>query len=117
LCIACKGTEDLTRAIKVIAASVIPNGKLLFVEPIHTGFLHRVLNMDLKEFLGVISQAGLEIHDVNHLHFWPMRLALAYVSWPWGLTKAGYELGNFLMRLSNYQAWGDYQAIYAAKAQ
>lgn len=111
--IACRTRADLLDAMKRLRAALVQGGKALFLEPVHRGFLHRVLNMSLREFRNVMSEAGFKVTDVTHLHFWPARLALCYFVWPKPITAVGYHAGQLIMKLSSNRAWGDYQAIYA----
>ena len=112
--IACRNRSDLANAVARIAGSLKPDGWLLLCEPIHRGFLHRVLNMPAREFCQVLTEEGFRIEEVLGLHFWPVRLAFAYISWPRFLTAAGYYLGDGLMKMSGRKAFGDYKAILAS---
>jgi 2-polyprenyl-3-methyl-5-hydroxy-6-metoxy-1,4-benzoquinol methylase len=114
LTVACKNRQELLRAVTRIHRSIKPGGKLLLMEPIHRGFLHRVLDMNIGEFLEVMRQAGFKIEDVTHLHFWPARLALAYFRWPKLITTPGYYIGQWIMRLFGNKAFGDYKAVRAS---
>lgn len=111
--VAAKGREDLRAILLRIRRALKPGGRFLVCEPIHKGFLHRVLNMNLDEFLGVMNEAGFKIEEVHQLHFWPMRLCLCYVAWPRFVTAAGYWLGQGVMRMFGNRAMGDYKAICA----
>ncbi len=113
LTVACRDREDLLNVMHRLWKSLNPGGKALLLEPIHKGFLHRVLNMDLREFCGVMTEAGFEIKEITHLHFWPMRMILAEVSWPKAVTAIGYRLGQWMMHLPGLKALGDYTAIFA----
>ncbi len=112
--IACRNRADLVNALTRIASSLKPGGKLLLCEPIHRGFLHRVLNMSAREFCSVLTEAGFRIEQALDLHFWPARLALAYISWPKFVTAAGYYLGEGVMMMFGRRAFGDYKAICAS---
>lgn len=113
--IACKNKSELLQALRNIRQALKPGGTLLLCEPVHVGFLHRVLDMSLKDFLAVMREAGFESLKVENLHFWPMRIALAYVGWPAFLTSAGYWLGQGVMKMVRNQAWGDYKTILARR--
>jgi SAM-dependent methyltransferase len=104
LAIACKNGDELLKVMHRLCKSA---------RPIHKGFLHRVLNMDVQEFCAAMSQAGFQIEDVSHLHCWPLRLLLAYVSWPKWITATGYYTGEWVMSLVRHKALGDYKAIFA----
>jgi hypothetical protein len=113
LTIACRNHEELLDALTRLQTALVRGGRLLIMEPIHSGFLHRVLKLGMKDFAAVLREAGFVIHDITHLYFWPTRLALAYFQWPKPLTDAGYYAGNGLLRLLGRKALGDYKAIYA----
>lgn len=116
LTIACRDRSELLDALCRLRAALAPGGKLLLMEPIHSGFLHRVLRMGVEEFIGVMEEAGLGIEDVTHLHFWPARIALAYVPLPRAITTVGYHCGQLILRLLGRKAMGDYTAIHASFA-
>lgn len=115
--VACRNRTELKDALIRIAKSLKPGGKILLCEPIHKGFLHRVLNMNVREFSDVLRESGFRVEKIRHLHFWPVRLALAYFRWPWLLTAGGYYLGAGIMSLSGNRSFGDYKVIYASLAQ
>ena len=71
--------------------------------------------MGLRDFLALMAEAGFKVEQVQQLHFWPMRLFLAYVRWPKFITAAGYWLGQGIMGLFGNKAAGDYKAIYAQR--
>jgi len=112
--VACKNRDEVLNVLQRLQCSLKSNGKILLLEPIHHGFLHRVLDMNLKDFCNIMQEAGLKIEDIAHLHFWPMRLLLAYLNWPRFITVAGYNLGEWIFRRIGYKALGDYVAIIAA---
>lgn len=111
--IACRNRQELLLAMNRLHAALKPGGRMLLMEPVHKGFLHRVLNMDLPEFCTVMEEAGFKVKEIRHMHFWPCRLLLAYIPWPNFITAPIYYLGQGIMRLMNYQAFGDYKAVYA----
>jgi 2-polyprenyl-3-methyl-5-hydroxy-6-metoxy-1,4-benzoquinol methylase len=111
LTVACKDRLELLDVMKKLYRSLKLDGKALLLEPIHRGFLHRVLNMNFEGFSRVMMEVGFKIDDITHMHFWPMRLVLAYLPWPRFFTAAGYHLGQAIMKLTGNKAWGDYQAI------
>jgi 2-polyprenyl-3-methyl-5-hydroxy-6-metoxy-1,4-benzoquinol methylase len=114
IAVACKDREDLYEVMVKIRKSLRDQGKVFLLEPIHRGFLHRVLNMGLKEFCEVMVKAGFEIQEIINIHFWPMRLVLAFISWPKLLTAIGYYTGQLFLKLSRNGILGDYTAIYAS---
>lgn len=115
--IACRTRADLENLMRRVLRSLKPGGRLLFLEPIHKGPLHRVLDMALPEFLDVARGAGFAIDDVEHLHFWPARVALAYFAWPDVVTTPVYSAGEwFLRRVLKGKRGGDYQVVAAHRA-
>lgn len=113
LTIACRDAGQLLDALSRIKAALKPGGRLLIVEPIHRGFLHRVLDLGLADFVAVMESAGYQVKYHEFLHFWPMRLALAYINWPKWVTVPLYRLGQSLMRLPFFSGLGDYSVILA----
>lgn len=116
LTVACHNREQLLQALGEIHQALKPGGCLLLTEPVHRGFLHRVLDMSLAEFLTVMAEAGFFVQKTTPLHFWPIRLCLAYISWPGWLTTPLYHLGQALMRLPGLSRLGDYSLIEARHA-
>jgi 2-polyprenyl-3-methyl-5-hydroxy-6-metoxy-1,4-benzoquinol methylase len=110
---ACKNRTDLLNVLVRLRRAMKPQGRVLLGEPIHRGFLHRVLNMNAKEYCAAMQQAGFRVLKVHHLHFWPMRLLLAYLPWPKPITAAGFYAGRAIMALLADQAFGDYKVFYA----
>jgi SAM-dependent methyltransferase len=113
LTFACRNRKELLESMERLRQALKSNGKLLLLEPVHRGFLHRVLDLDIKEFCGVMVEAGFKIERMTNLHFWPMRLALANMSWPRFITAAGYHSGQWIMKLFGNKIFGDCRAIYA----
>ncbi len=113
LAVACRERAQLEDVMRRVRCALVPSGVALFVEPFHRGFLHRVLNMELREVVAVIGEAGLEVTDTVDLHFWPARLLLAYLRWPRFVTVAGYQAGEVIMKLFRKGHWGDYKVVVA----
>lgn len=113
LTVACRDAVELKDALVRIRRSLRPNGRILLLEPVHSGFLHRVLDMDLNKFMSIMKEAGFMIDETLPLHFWPARLALAYLPWPAWLTVPCYHIGQALMKLPGLTKLGDYWAIVA----
>jgi 2-polyprenyl-3-methyl-5-hydroxy-6-metoxy-1,4-benzoquinol methylase len=116
LTIACKDRSDLLAALVRIRRAIRPGGVLLMTEPIHRGFLHRVLAMSLREFLGVVDEAGFRVTATRQLHFWPFRFLLAYLPWPAWFNRLGYRAGQGIIALCGHRAGGDYKVIRAVAA-
>ncbi len=114
--IACRSRADLENLMQRVMRALKPGGRLLFLEPIHKGPLHRVLDMALDDFLDVARRTGFLVDDVEHLHFWPARVALAYVEWPDAITTPVYTAGEwFLRRVLRGKRGGDYQVVAARR--
>ncbi len=110
--IACKSREELKVALARSTAAAKQTGKILFLEPVHRGPLHRVLDLATADFVSELKQLGFEIREVSGLHFWPCRLALAYFPFPGWLTTPLYHLGQAFLWAP---FWGDYKLIYATR--
>ena len=113
LTVACIDRNQLLDALGRVHRALRPTGRLLLTEPIHRGFLHRVLELDLSEFLAVMGEAGFTTQAISPLHFWPMRLGLCYFSWPGWVTSPLYHLGQLAMKLPGLSQFGDYWSILA----
>ena len=117
LTVACRDGAELDRALAVIRRALKDGGRALFLEPVHKGFLARVLSLDRREFLARMNAGGLDVTRAAPLYFWPVRLLLAYIPWPAWLTTPVYHLGRFLMKWPGLDRLGDYWAFSALKAQ
>lgn len=113
LTVACRDGAQLLDVLARIWRSLAPGGRVLLLEPIHRGFLHRVLNINLRQFKAAMATAGFLVQGVTHLHFWPARLVLAYVPWPKFITTPIYYLGQGILALLGRKGMGDYQGIVA----
>ena len=113
LAVACRNRDELADALSRIRAALRPGGMAAMLEPIHSGFLSRVLSMDARAFCGVMQAQGFRIERVEQLHFWPARLVLAFYEIPRPVTTAAYRLGQGLMRMPGLRRMGDYKAIIA----
>lgn len=111
--VACSSQDDVRKLLNRLHRALTPGGSVLLLEPLHTGFLSRVLRMSRKEFTNLMREAGFVIESVKPLYFWPARLALAYVPLPMAVTAPIYHLGHFAMRLPGLRALADYWAIRA----
>jgi 2-polyprenyl-3-methyl-5-hydroxy-6-metoxy-1,4-benzoquinol methylase len=111
--VACRNASELADALRRVRLALRPGKCIVLVEPIHRGFLSRVLSMDVEEFCAVMRAQGFEIRHVGQLHFWPARLALAFFELPRPITAAVYRLGQALMKLPGLRRMGDYKAIVA----
>jgi 2-polyprenyl-3-methyl-5-hydroxy-6-metoxy-1,4-benzoquinol methylase len=113
IAVACRDRPELLVALARIRRALKPGGILLLTEPIHRGFLHRVLRMSLREFLGAMDEAGFRVAATYQLHFWPFRFLFAYLPWPRWFTRLGYRAGQSIIALGRNRAWGDYTMIHA----
>lgn len=113
LTIACREPDQLLDALIRIRRALRPNGRLFLMEPIHNGFLHRVLKLNLIDFLAIVRAAGFQVQATAPLHFWPMRLILAYLPWPRWVTSPLYHLGQAAMKIPSLASLGDYHTIVA----
>jgi len=116
LVIACKDEQDLRAALDRVRQALKPAGKLIMLEPIHDGFLHRVLNLNFSRYCEIVRQSGFQIEETRQMHFWPARLFLAFIPWPGWFTRLGYGCGQKLMNLPGFSHMGDYKAMCAKVA-
>jgi len=113
--VAAKNRTELLKILSNLHRSLKPHGSALIIEPIHKGFLHFVLNMNLREYCECLQQSKFEIKTIKQLHFWPGRLGLAYIKWPAFITTPLYNLGQLLLYTRLFSGMGDYKAIFAHK--
>jgi len=111
--VACKTRKDLLVVLGGVRKALKPRGTMLVCEPIHSGPLHRVLDLNLRGFSKALTESGFTILETTQIHFWPMRLLLAFVPWPKPITAAGYYFGRGIMALAGSKAFGDYKVILA----
>ena len=111
--IACRSADELRQVATHLHRLLRPGGKLLLLEPVHRGFLHRVLDLEVGEFSRILSDAGFRGVRVQEMHFWPVRLALAYVPWPRWITAPLHDFGQVLLERCGAGWGGDYKAISA----
>jgi SAM-dependent methyltransferase len=117
LTIACRTAGQLADALGRFRRALSPGGRILLLEPIHAGALHRVLAMTQGQFIEQMKAAGFRIDHVQHMHFWPARLALAFAPLPRAVTRPVYFAGQWVMHnVLQGRAGGDYQAILATAA-
>jgi len=116
LAIGCRRHEDLVDVIGRLFRALKPGGRMLLLEPIHASPLRRVLKMGTFEFCRVMQEVGFSVQSVQPLHFWPARIALAYLPWPKLITTPCFHAGQGLMHLlGNRPCWGDYKGIDAIR--
>jgi len=116
LAVACREERDLIQALTNLSRCLKPGGKLLLIEPIHAGFLHRVLDLRLEDFLEVMRGCGFAVEDCRQILFWPARLPLSEISWPPFLSRLGFYAGEWMLDLLGGKM-GDYKAILASHGQ
>ena len=61
LAMAVKNKLELKNILKIFADHLLNNGSLLLIEPIHKGFLHRVLNLSLNDFLDILGESDFSV--------------------------------------------------------
>jgi len=115
LVMAARNEQELIAALRRLHQSLVSDGNLLLLEPVHKGFLHRVLNMKFSRFLEILDDVGFEVQWTRQMHFWPMRLMLAYIRLPRFITVSTYQFGQMLMKLPVLSGMGDYKVAYARK--
>jgi len=115
LVVACTGRGQLMNVLGRLRDALKPQGRLVLMEPIHHGFLHRVLDLSVEDFCECLNEADFVIERVEQMHFWPARWLLAFFPWPESVTKIGYQLGQSLMRLPFTREMGDYKWVLASR--
>lgn len=115
LAIAARDRPELEDGLRRIRSALKKEGRAVFMEPLHRGFLCRVLEMSSAEFLECLLASGFRVTEVRHMHFWPARLALAYIPLPRWLTIPVYRLGQWILALLGYRRMGDYVGILAVR--
>src|SRR5690606_10881095 len=104
--VAARSKIELFDLMSRINKALVSDGDVFFLEPIHSGFLHRVLDIDIKEFVRILEESGFSVQFVKPLHFWPMRLILAYVPWPRVVTVPLYIIGQLIMKIPGFRSMG-----------
>jgi 2-polyprenyl-3-methyl-5-hydroxy-6-metoxy-1,4-benzoquinol methylase len=112
--IASRNVVELRDALGRLYRSLRPGGEILLLEPIHRGFLHRVLNLHVDEFASEMTAARFDVVEVTDMHFWPARMVLGYFQVPRPITQAVYHAGQRLMTRA-FPRMGDYKAIHAVR--
>jgi len=116
LTVACRNEKELEDVLSRIRKSLKPNGRLILVEPFHSGFLHRVLDLPAKDVCRLLERKGFSIEATRPLHFWPARLPLVLANFPRLPTALAYHLGQVCMwMLGSGLMWGDYAGIAARR--
>lgn len=116
LTVACRDENEFRDAVRRMVCALVPGGSLMMFEPFHHSFLHRVLKLSRKQVLSILEEEGLEVKTAEHFHFWPTRLALAFIDWPAWLTHLGHKMGQFVLAtILRRSRFGDYQFIGAVK--
>ena len=115
--VACRNAAEVRQVMEKLRRAIHSGGRVVLLEPVHKGFLHRVLAMDLSEFESIMQEAGFQIRSHVPMHFWPARLALAFFALPNWLTAPAYRIGQLIMRLPGFRRMGDYTAIRAVAAR
>lgn len=113
LCVACRDRDELLRAFIRIRNALKPGGTLLLFEPIHRGFLRRVLKLGRREYLSTLEEAGFSLVSLRQMHFWPTMLLASPFHWPKRFTQAACFVDRVTMRLLRHRLGGDYTAIRA----
>jgi hypothetical protein len=78
--------------------------------------LSRVLSLDAEKANEIVKGAGFNITEQAELHFWPARIILSYMEWPWIVTAPICWLGEMLLSAAPTALHlGDYKAIGARR--
>jgi SAM-dependent methyltransferase len=115
LTVACGDGEELGAALERLRRALVPGGVGAILEPVHSGFLHRVLNMSLDDFLVRLESAGFAVRQVREMHFWPARLLLSWAFWLPTATRVGHRFGELMLKLPGLRHLGDYKAVLVVR--
>jgi 2-polyprenyl-3-methyl-5-hydroxy-6-metoxy-1,4-benzoquinol methylase len=113
LTVACKSSNDIIIVFNKLKQIISENGHIFLCEPIHKGFLSRVLNLNIKDFTNIMVEQGFIICSLKSIHFWPIRLFLSYLPLPKFITFPFFYLGCCLIKLPLLSKLGDYWCILA----
>ena len=113
LTVACKTESQLADALGRIRRALRPNGRFVSFEPLHRGFLSRVLSLTPQEFVDCASRTGLAVDHRSCVHFWPTRLLLSYFNLPSSVTWLGAKAGELALSVFDHQRLGDYSLVSA----
>jgi len=98
---ACDSHEKLRQALTHAAAFVRPDGRLLFMEPLHRSrLLRRLLRISVEEWCEVAADVGLDHLRHGGMGFVPLRYALSHVDWPAPLARPLFAAGEALLDAS-----------------
>jgi 2-polyprenyl-3-methyl-5-hydroxy-6-metoxy-1,4-benzoquinol methylase len=117
--IACSSGDDLTRALRHIAALLRPGGSVLFMEPIHRSrLLRRILKMSVREWIDACDAAGLRLRERGGLFFVPTRFALAFRELPSEIVNPVFTAGEQVLHAwSGFDKWlSDYKWLLFDKS-
>ncbi|GAB4245701.1 MAG: hypothetical protein OHK005_11220 [Candidatus Methylacidiphilales bacterium] len=115
LSVACHSEDDVCRVLRVFHGAMSPGGRLIVMEPFHTGPLRRVLKMSARDFIRILEANGFTLLGKKPLQFWPTRLLLAYVKWGRGFSQFFLKVGQWMLRRRIFQGFGDYSGICAER--
>lgn len=111
IAMACTRHEQVSDVLFRLRRAIKPGGLLVSIEPLHKGFLHRVLKMNSDQYESLLKKSGFKVNCLKQLHFWPTRLFLAYVKWPKIVTIPCYRFGQLLLAVPLFKRMGDYKAF------
>lgn len=114
--IATRTAAELRTLAQRLRRVLRPGGKLVLLEPVHRGFLHRVLDLSVADFTRIFAEAGFMDLRVTEMHFWPVRLALAFVEWPRWITDPLHDAGEKFLEHFGDGWGGDYKGICGVAA-
>jgi 2-polyprenyl-3-methyl-5-hydroxy-6-metoxy-1,4-benzoquinol methylase len=113
---ACRTRTEFSNVVLCIYKILAPGGRLIMIEPFHSGFLHRVLQLSSDEAIAVLAASGLQVFRRAEMHFWPVRLVLSEFEWPRWLTAVSYSVGETLISWAGASSGlGDYKGIAARR--
>jgi 2-polyprenyl-3-methyl-5-hydroxy-6-metoxy-1,4-benzoquinol methylase len=111
LTLACRNVAELDQALGHLAGLLVPGGKLLFVEPIHSSrLLRRILALGTADWIAHAETLGFDLVGRGGLLFVPARLLLAFRDWPERLVRPAFRWGERVLAVSPRLGWlADYK--------
>jgi 2-polyprenyl-3-methyl-5-hydroxy-6-metoxy-1,4-benzoquinol methylase len=111
--VASKSKDEVIKILTDLKPLVGHSGLIFFAEPFHKGFLSRVLELNIKEFIDIMNSLEFNILLKESIHFWPIRLLLCYYPLPKFITTPLFYLGKFLIKLPLLSKLCDYWCVAA----
>ncbi len=115
LSVAYDNASEMRSGLTTLLRSLKKNGILLIIEPLHKGFLARVLSISPKEMCQLLTSLPLDLTQKGEFHFWPVRLSLCFFNPPKIITRLWYRVGKLLLKMRIFRGLGDYSYFVCTK--